>query len=71
MSDIMLLGVLRMPFDMAMRSNLSRRQLHARAQEAADTIEHLRKYARHYSNCQSLNPMLGGAACSCGFEVKR
>lgn len=33
--------------------------------------EHLRKYARHYSNCQSLNPMLGSASCSCGFEVKR
>lgn len=37
----MLLGVLRMPLDMAMGDELSRLQFHGRAQEAADRIEQL------------------------------
>lgn len=41
MSDVMLYGVLRMPYDMAMRSAISRRQFYDRAQEAADRIEQL------------------------------
>jgi hypothetical protein len=39
MSDIMLLGVLRMPFEMAMSDDLSRLQFHERARKAADRIE--------------------------------
>lgn len=41
MSDLMLLGVLRMPLDMAMGDELSRFQFHARAQEAAERIDGL------------------------------
>ena len=40
-SDIMLFGVLRMPFDMAMNGNLSQHQYWQRGQQAADTIESL------------------------------
>lgn len=39
MSDLMLLGVLRMPLEMAMSDELSRAQFHDRAQQAADRIE--------------------------------
>lgn len=39
MSDVMLFGVLRMPYEMAMGSELSRRQFYARAQEAVDRLE--------------------------------
>jgi hypothetical protein len=39
MSDVMLLGVLRMPYDLAMSDDLSRIQFHGRAQQAADRIE--------------------------------
>lgn len=41
MSDVMLFGVLRMPYEMAMSTELSRRQFYARAQEAADRLEAL------------------------------
>jgi hypothetical protein len=41
MSDAMLFGVLRMPLEMAMRTELSRMQFHGRALEAADRIEKL------------------------------
>ena len=37
----MLFGVLRMPFDMAMETDLSRFQFYERAQQAADRIEKL------------------------------
>lgn len=50
MSDTMLLGVLRMPYDLAMMTELARAQYHSRGQEAAariesdaDTIESLRR----------------------------
>lgn len=39
MSDLMLYGVLRMPYEMAMASELSRRQFYSRVQEAADRLE--------------------------------
>jgi hypothetical protein len=39
MSDVMLFGVLRMPYDLAMYTELSRAQFYERTQEAADTIE--------------------------------
>jgi hypothetical protein len=41
MSDVMLFGVLRMPYELAMGDELSRRQFYGRAQEAADRIEAL------------------------------
>jgi len=43
MSDLMLFGILRMPYDMAMGDDLSRVQFHAAAQRAADEIERLRE----------------------------
>ena len=39
MSDVMLFGVLRMPYELAMSNELSRMQFHDRAQQAADRIE--------------------------------
>jgi hypothetical protein len=39
MSDLMLLGVLRMPYELAMSDELSRLQFWERAQEAANRIE--------------------------------
>lgn len=39
MSDIMLTGVLRMPYEMAMASEVSRAQFWQRAQQAMDRIE--------------------------------
>lgn len=39
MSDVMLFGVLRMPYEMAMGDELSRRQFYSRVQEAADRLE--------------------------------
>lgn len=41
MSEVMLFGVLRMPYEMAMRDELSRLQYYGRGQEAADIIEAL------------------------------
>jgi hypothetical protein len=41
MSDVMLFGVLRMPYEMTMSSELSRRQFYERAQEAANRLEGL------------------------------
>ena len=41
MSDTMLLGVLRMPFDLAMPTLTSRIQYHRRGVQAADEIERL------------------------------
>lgn len=41
MSDTMLLGVLRMPFDLAMATPTSRIQYHQRGVQAADEIEKL------------------------------
>lgn len=38
MSDVMLFGVLRMPYELAMSSELLRRQFWDRAQEAADRL---------------------------------
>jgi|GEM_PF-2988825 len=39
MSDQMLLGALRMPYDMAMRDEIARHHFHGRAKQAADRIE--------------------------------
>jgi len=39
MGDVMLYGVLRMPFDMAMGGEIARRQFYSRAQEAACRLE--------------------------------
>ena len=43
MSDIMLEGVLRMPYEMAMESEIGRYQYWQRAQQALDEIESLRQ----------------------------
>jgi hypothetical protein len=43
MSDLMLFGVLRMPYEMTMSSEISRRQFYSRVQEAADRIERLER----------------------------
>lgn len=39
MSDVMLFGVLRMPFDLAMGDHLAQQQFYQRAQECADRLE--------------------------------
>ena len=39
MSDVMLFGVLKMPYELAMGHELSRRQYWQRAQEAAERLE--------------------------------
>jgi hypothetical protein len=41
-SDLMLFGVLQMPYDMAMADELSRRQYYDRAQQALGMIEAMR-----------------------------
>jgi hypothetical protein len=38
MGDVMLFGVLRMPYEMAMRDELSRRQFYDRVQQATDRL---------------------------------
>ncbi len=47
MSDVMLFGVLRMPYEMAMSSELSRRQFYVRAQELLGHTD-ARVTKRHY-----------------------
>ena len=44
MSDIMLFGVLRMPYNMVMGDEMSRIQFYSRAQQAADRLEKLDFY---------------------------
>ena len=39
MSDVMLLGILRMPYDMAMGGEISRHQYHSCGKEAAERIQ--------------------------------
>ena len=41
MSDVMLFGVLQMPYEMAMQDDLARHQYWQRGQQAADTITRL------------------------------
>lgn len=43
MSDVMLFGVLNMPYDLAMADDLSRVQFYGRAREAAGKIAEMRK----------------------------
>ena len=45
MSDVMLFGVLRMPYELAMGDELSQRQFYDRAQQAAQEIEALKALA--------------------------
>ena len=56
MSDVMLFGVLRMPYELAMGDELSRRQFYGRAQQAADELEKSRAERRYdvhscHANC--------------------
>lgn len=46
MSDVMFYGVLRMPYELVMSDELSRRQFYSRAQEAADRVAQLEADAR-------------------------
>lgn len=48
MSDTMLFGVLRMPYELAMSTELSRRQFHDRAQQACDALEAMQADAARY-----------------------
>lgn len=56
MGDVMLFGILRMPYDMAMANEISRHQYWQSGQQAAQEIERLREALRVYS-------------CSCSEEV--
>ena len=70
MGDVMLFGVLRMPYEMAMVDELSRRQFWGRAQQAADElitlraeVERLRAALEWYaSDVNWLNPERARAA---------
>lgn len=46
MSDVMLYGILRMPYELAMNDEVSRFQFYQNAQRAADRIEELEKIIR-------------------------
>ena len=46
MSDVMLYGILRMPYELAMNDEVSRFQFYKNAQRAADRIEELEKIIR-------------------------
>ena len=41
MSDVMFYGILRMPYEMAMEGDISRRQFYSTAQDAATRVENL------------------------------
>ena len=61
MSDVMLFGVLRMPYELAMGDELSRRQFHDRAQEALDRIEDYEEVlADHNRLVRDLDVLLNG-----------
>lgn len=48
MSDVMLFGVLNMPYDLAMADDLSRVQYYGRAREAVEEIKRLRALLARY-----------------------
>lgn len=58
MSDVMLFGILRMPFDLAMSDEISRYQYWQRGQQAALEIEKLRAEVEHLR--QARNDALAG-----------
>jgi hypothetical protein len=78
MSDTMLLGVLRMPFDLAMATLTSRIQYHRRGVQAADEIEKLTRQrdearaemmeeaAKLVASWDEGGCECGGYGCSCG-----
>lgn len=68
MSDLMLFGVLQMPFDMAMENDLSRRQFYDRAQQAVDELARLRAEVEQLSAEQT---NILQSACEATDEVNR
>ena len=66
MSDTMLLGVLRMPFDLAMATLTAQIQYHQRGVQAADEIEKLtRERDEARAEVERLRVVLRQCACSC------
>lgn len=71
MSDVMLYGILRMPYEMAMNDELSRFQFYQRAQQALDRISKLEKdlhmIQRHYDQLDD-HPAFKGLTYADGIE---
>lgn len=62
MSDVMFYGILRMPYEMAMEGEVSRRQFYSTAQTAADCIESLQaEIARMRAISNKLDGLKGSA----------
>ena len=70
MSDIMLLGILRMPFDLAMETPIAQIQYHNRGVQAADEIERQRaeldKAQRHIEMLQA--KLDAEKSCACAYD---
>ena len=66
MGDVMLFGVLRMPYDMAMADEFTRYQYHQRGLQAADAIEALRAQL-----AEARDKALEDAAQCCEREADR
>jgi hypothetical protein len=61
MSEVMLEGVLKMPYEMAMANDLSRQQYYSRAQEALRKIEEFEKV------CDTAYVVVGELLSACGL----
>lgn len=70
MSDTMLLGILRMPFDLAMETPIAQIQYHNRGVQAADEIERQRaeldKAQRHIEMLQA--KLDAEKSCACAYD---
>jgi hypothetical protein len=65
MSDVMLFGVLRMPYELAMADEVSRFQFYDRAQEAAQRIEDYEEVLEdHRRLVRELDVLLHGDAAA-------
>lgn len=77
MSDLMLRGVILMPYDMAMRDELSRLQFHSRAQALLADCDRMRDALRLAANWISAtehrgDDCWGGGHCCCGkYEIEK
>ena len=71
MSDAMLFGILRMPFDLAMADEISRHQYWQRGQYAAHEIQRLRakveQQAQHIERLQS--KIDAERSCACSYDA--
>lgn len=54
MGDVMLFGILRMPYNMAMANEISRHQYWQSVQQAADEIERLREKLKQWEDSHEL-----------------